>query len=118
MVFIKTLHFKKGVDKKWYIILPEWLGMPEDLEMTSGADIWLDMISRNSNDCVLAMSEGSFEGAHAIELLAERTVEQGGGADYVLKVYNGERINLKMWLCDVTSYVWRKLPEVIYFRVK
>ncbi|MBW4891101.1 hypothetical protein KXQ82_15350 [Mucilaginibacter sp. HMF5004] len=115
MINIKKLHFKKNASEKWFLSLPEWNGGPEELEMVSGADTLLDILSEDGSECILYMSESQFEGAHVIELLAEREPDKGGGGDYILKVYNGEVIDLKIWLCEVTRWVWGKLPVSIYF---
>jgi hypothetical protein len=118
IVNIKTLHFKKDLHEKWHILLPDWRGSPDELEMVSGADTWLDIVSDDKDECVVYMSEEAFEGAHPIKLITERLPEQGGGGNYVLEVYNMEIIDLEIWLCEVTRWLWGKLPEVIYFRVK
>jgi hypothetical protein len=37
-----------------------------------------------------------------------------GGAYYLMKEYNGIEYNLKLWLCDVTLFVFNEFPEKIY----
>jgi hypothetical protein len=118
IVNIKTLHFKKDLNRRWYIVLPGWQGSRDDLEMVSGADTWLDIVSDDRDECVLCMSEDEFEGAYPIQLTAERAPGQGGGGNYVLKMYNMQVVDLEIWLCEVTRWLWGKLPGVIYFRVK
>lgn len=117
-VYIKTLHFKKDTNSKWYIMLPEWEGDPGDLEMVSGADTWLDIVSGDGDDCVLYMSDAHFEGAHMMSLIIEKPVDEGGGGIYILHAYNAQTIDLSIWLCDVTRWVWGVLPPAIYFKAK
>jgi hypothetical protein len=40
---MKTFKFEKEKDNRWYIILPEWTGEKEELEMVCGADSMLDI---------------------------------------------------------------------------
>jgi hypothetical protein len=42
--------------------------------------------------------------------------EIGEGAWYILNQYLGIDFNLKMWLCDVTKFVFGNFPKKIYFK--
>jgi hypothetical protein len=86
--------------------------------MVSGADVMLDIIADDGNECVLYMSDMFFEGAQMLKLMFERLPEQGGGGDYILHAYNCEIIDLNIWLCEVIRWLWGTLPDAIYFKVK
>ena len=112
---MNTYNFYKEHTKRWYIDLPDYTGSKADLEMVSGADTMLDLIADGKKKTSLTISEEPFEGSSQLDLIKLCPIEQGGG-DYILKVYNGEEINHKMWICEVAHYVFGKIPQVIYFK--
>jgi hypothetical protein len=112
----QTFRFYKTKSKDWYIDLPGWTGSVEELAMVQGADTMLDQVSGYTNECYLKISDQPFDGAEVIKLVSSRTDTYGGGGDYVLERYESETINHKMWLCEVTRYVFDALPEYIYFK--
>ncbi|MEE1884370.1 DUF6717 family protein [Pedobacter flavus] len=112
----ETFRFYKDQKNEWFIDLPEWEGSIAQLEMVEGADTMLDIISNNTRECFLKISDESFDGAEVLELQYARTNGEGGGGDYLLKFYNGQEINQKVWLCEVTKWLFRYLPDKIYFR--
>ena len=54
---MKNLKFEKENDDKWYIVLPEWEGAHNELEMVAGADVLLDSISKDGKYCEINVSE-------------------------------------------------------------
>lgn len=102
------LKFTKDSNNKWYVVLPEWEGSPEDLEMVCGADTMLDILAKGNFEVTLNISETPFENA-TLELHFDR--EENGGAWYNLK---SEFFNFEVWLCYVTTFVFGSLPKTIY----
>ena len=102
-------RFEKHKDDKWYIVLPEWTGEKYDLEMVCGADIMLDLLSNNEKFVELYIKLEPFE--HDLELHFIKEEYDGGW-------YNVKpNIDLNVWLCSVTKYVFGFLPTKIYFKV-
>lgn len=114
----KTLEFKKNPKDEWYVLLPEWHGDPEDLQMVEGADQWLDLLADGTRSVCLLLADEKFENAEMLTLLHVREPNLGGGGDYYLENYQGQMIGLKLWLCEVTRFVFDTLPQRIYFLKK
>lgn len=98
---------------RWYIDLPNWEGAIADLQMVSGADNMLDYMSEGGNKVNLLISEEWFEGSDLLKFQREAT-ELENGSYYLLKEYRGINLDLEMWLCDVTKFVFGKFPENLY----
>jgi len=111
---MKTLKFYKEISGKWFVDLPEWNGDKTDLEMVSGADTMLDIISEGENEVVLLFSKKYFDNSNKLELLSLAT-DIGNGAYYKLNKYIGIKFHLKIWLCDVTKFVFGDFPKKIFF---
>lgn len=94
----------------WYIDLPEWEGSKEDLAMVSGADTLLDDLS-NGNDIVIVEAYLEEQDDSFLHLRKLYDCEYNG-ADYEV-VSTGD----KLWLCDVTKFVFGGLPNDIFIRV-
>lgn len=89
---------------------------PADLQMVEGADKWLDMISENQMELKIAMSDAPFTNAEVLTLLRIREENLGGGGIYYLETYQSKKIDLKLWLCEVTSFVFDCIPQKIFFK--
>jgi hypothetical protein len=103
----------------WFVDLPEWEGEQSELQMVMGADIFLDLLSQSENEVFIRMSTKEFEGSETLEFLHLGRFEGpeiGEGAWYGLRSYMGLDYNLKMWLCDVTKFVFGEFPKKIYFK--
>lgn len=111
----RTFKFEKNATNEWYMILPEWKGDPEDLQMIEGADEWLDLLSITGEKVKLILSDKKFEDAEFLSLLRIREENLGGGGIYYLERYQGEKVDLKLWLCEVTRFVFAAIPQRIYF---
>jgi hypothetical protein len=112
----KTFEFKKVNTTDWYLILPEWKGDPEDLQMVEGADEWCDLMSNGGTRLAVTLSNEKFEQAEILTLLRLREENLGGGGIYYLESYQGNKVGLKLWLCEVTRFVFRDIPQRIYFK--
>lgn len=113
---VQDFRFYKELDGRWYVEIPEWKGPKEDLEMVQGADSMLELISGDAKECYLTFADVPFEGAEVLVLEHVREPNLGGGGDYFLHKYEGETTLLRLWLCEVTNYVFKGLPEQIFFR--
>lgn len=84
--------------------------------MVEGADAMLDYVGNDNNEVILALSEEPFEGSAMLKLIHDYSKETGGGGIYLLEDYGGNKLNQEMWLCEVTAWVFGKLPPSIYFK--
>ncbi len=111
---MRNFKFYKESSGRWYVDLPEWEGDKSELEMVSGADTFLEILSQGEQTVNVTLSTVSFDGSEVIELLKED--ENIGGGWYILNSFIGLEFNLEMWLCDVTKFVFGELPNKIYFK--
>jgi hypothetical protein len=113
------LKFTKEISG-WYAVLPEWDGPKSDLKMVMGADTWLDLLCDGEWDVWLMISDESFKGANELIRIAfgcdvgDEIAESG--ATYKIENYMGIPYDFKLWLCDVTEFVFGYFPEVIYYQ--
>ena len=115
---MKNYRFYKD-EYGWFIDLPEWEGERWDLQMVAGADTFLDLLLQGEIETYVTLSSTPFEDCEM--LLFEHygrleAWELGEGAWYVLTSYQGQDYDLKMWLCNVTKFVFGDLPDKIYFK--
>lgn len=101
----KCLKFVK-LANRWFVILPEYEGAVEELEMVAGADKLLETLSDGNSVVSLEISDSptSFDG-----ILMIRQEMDDMGATYLLG-------SGTVWLCNVTKYVLGEFPKYIYFR--
>jgi len=112
----RKIRFYKNTEHEWYADIPEWGGAIADLQMVEGADELLNWIAAQDNECTLLMADGHIENAEILDLVYVREENLGGGGDYLLESFRGEFKNHKLWLCGVTEFVFKQLPERIYFK--
>lgn len=99
---------------RWFADLPEYIasgGTEDDCEMVSGADTWIDYLSKGKDSVFITISEEHFPKAEWLMLLAKDDY----GANYIAHTYEDEYVDLVMWLCPVTLFVFGKYPEIIYY---
>ncbi|SEO28850.1 DUF6717 family protein [Niastella yeongjuensis] len=114
---METYLFVKNGDE-WFIDLPEYIeqgGNAGDLQMVDGADTMLDLMAERGTSVVLNISEEPFEGADVL-VMTGKCDPSVGGAYYLMEKYNGREVNHRMWLCQVTEFVFGKLPERIFVK--
>jgi len=109
----RRLRFYKEVDGSWFVDLPEWTGSKSELQMVSGADTMLDFMSEDKGEVSVYISDGDFEGGDVL-VFNRFAHEIGNGAHYKLPKFKGVDINLDVWLCDVTAFVFGFFPKSIY----
>ena len=115
---MKNYRFYKD-DYGWFVDLPEWEGDRFNLQMVSGADIFCDILSQGESEVFVTLSKEPFEYCGILEFLHLGRLEGfelGEGAWYSLKEHMGLPFDLKMWLCDVTKFVFGEFPKQIYFK--
>lgn len=103
----------------WYIDLPQFLargGSKNDLQMVEGADALLRLMARGKSNIYIRMDTEPFDGADVLELVQLCDAPKGGGY-YLMHTCRSRIINKKIWLCDVTLFVFGDMPQRIYVGV-
>ena len=100
--------FEKDPDNRWYVVLPEWKGEREELEMVMGADTMLDIIAQGENTVRIAISENAFE---EYKYMLSFLEEEAGGGNYLL---TSEHHQFDVWLCHVVKFVYGYIPKFLY----
>ncbi len=114
---MNTYQFNKEATG-WYVDLPEYIaggGSKDDLQMVEGADVMLDIIREGKSTVSLEIDLHPFPEATKL-LLVEKCDPYIGGGYYLLEEWNGKKIGMRMWLCNVTEWVFGHLPAFIYIK--
>lgn len=116
---VNTFNFYKE-NKRWYIDLPKWeemFGEKDSLEMVEGADLMLDHIAGDNRTEVKLKLSDTLVLKNYLDLtsICDPDIDLKTGANYVMTHYNGKPHVQKMWLCDVTQFVFGGFPNIIYF---
>jgi hypothetical protein len=104
----KKFTFVKEESNRWYVVLPEWEGDKEELEMVLGADTMLDILSQGEGIVDVLLSEEPFENYRF--KLTFMTEESGGG----WYMFKSDLHDMNIWLCHVTKFVFGDFPKTIY----
>jgi hypothetical protein len=112
---MKTLKFYKEDSGSWYVDL-DWKGAKAELLMVAGADTMLDILAGNKASVELDVDLHAFTNSTMLTLRHKGETE--GGGHYFVKEHNGQQLNLEVWLCDVTNFVFGYIPEKIFFRLR
>ncbi len=110
---MRAFRFYKEIDNRWYVDLPEWTGDKSELEMVAGADVMLEFMAEGESEISVTLSETQFEGSDALQFVCAAS-DIGSGAYYEMEKYKGIYLHLKMWLCNVTLFIYGKFPDKIY----
>ncbi len=105
------LTFEKWENGKWFVVLPEYDGDQEDLEMIDGADILLDFLSTDALYVTVEVSLEEKKDYSMLELIAHDEI----GGTYI--VNNLQDFDKDVWLCNVVHYIFGEHPKTIYFKV-
>ncbi len=105
------MTFEKWEDGRWFVVLPEYNGMQEDLEMVDGADTFLDFLTTDDRFVTIDLSLDHEPGYACLELVDHNSV----GGTY--QVDGIEGFYQDVWLCNVMHFVFGEHPETIYFKV-
>lgn len=112
---MRILNFEKDPDGKWYVVFPDYPGPRADLEMVLGADMMLDIYAQGEGNVSLTVSETEVAGFDVINLV-ELCDETTGGAYYKVSIINNIDYDFRIWLCDVTKFVFGYFPEFLYLK--
>lgn len=106
------LSFEKWEDGRWFVVLPDYDGEQEDLEMVDGADTLLDFLTTDGMYVIVNVSLEE-ENGYPIQLnLVDHDVLGG-----TYRVENLEGFNQNVWLCNVVHFLFGEHPEMIYFKM-
>lgn len=100
----ETFNFIKEPNGNWYIVLPDWEGSKDDLQMVMGADTMLDRFAEGEDFVKLLIADRDFENSYHLKL-SRKTPEYDGGGYYSLFDPQEEFI-MEVWLCKVTNFVF------------
>ena len=113
---MEILRFYKEISGNWYADIPEWTGRKSALQMVAGADDLLEFLTEDKQcsvkDVHLHFSETPIKDS---DCLVKTRNCLFNGANYRLNELEGEEIDLKVWLCNVTKHVFGHFPKKIYF---
>lgn len=111
---IQKVKFYKEKSGRWYIDLPEWEGSKEDLEMVLGADDLMNLISQGDDEVYAQIGDEKFPGANQMIMVEMGSIDMGG-AWYLVPSIGQIDFNLRLWICDVTKFIFGHFPETIWF---
>lgn len=104
------ITFEKWENGKWFVVLPDYDGDQDDLEMVDGADKLLDFLTTDNLYVTVKVELEEFPDCSELKLIVHD--ELGG----TYKVNNVKGFNEDIWLCNVVHYIFGEHPEVIYFK--
>ena len=104
------LTFEKWENGKWFVVLPDYDGDQEDLEMVDGADEFLDYMTKDGLYVNLDVSLDENPGYYFLKLEVHDEI----GGTYITNYGNFRK---DIWLCNVVHYLFGEHPEIIYFRL-
>ena len=106
------LTFEKWEDGRWFVVLPDYDGDQEDLEMVDGADTFLDYLTEDGLYVTVDVSlEDTGDDAIILKLAAHDAI----GGTY--EVENLPEFKYDVWLCNVVHFLFGEHPDMIYFKV-
>lgn len=94
---------------KWFVDIP-WDGSVEDLQMVSGCDVLLDILSNGLFYVDIQVSTSELDGEY-IKLTKKE--EDEFGCYYSCSTYNFKG---DIWLCNVTKHLFNVFPKEFYFK--
>lgn len=105
------ISFEKYNDGRWFVVLPNYEGSFEDLEMVDGADKLLDVLTEDNLyvNLNVSLNENELFLPATLQLISH---DECGAYYEVLDFpdYEGE-----IWLCNVVHEIFGEHPEKIYF---
>ena len=107
------LSFEKYEDGRWFVVLPDYDGLFEDLEMVENADKMLDALTTDGLCVTLDVicEEPTQENYFTLKIEAHDEV----GAHY--NVSECDKFQGTIWLCNVVHEVFGDHPERLYCKV-
>lgn len=111
---IQKVKFYKEKSGRWYIDLPEWEGTKEDLEIVLGADELMNLLAQGDDEIYVQIGDEKFPGANQMIMVEMGSIDMGG-AWYLVPSIGQIEFNLRLWICDVTKFIFGQFPETIWF---
>ena len=105
------LSFEKWDNGKWYVVLPDYDGDPEDLEMMNGAD---DLLEFMTDDGMYVNVKVTRDDRASYPIILRMVDHDEIGGTY--QVENLEGFNQNVWLCNVVHFLYGEHPELIRFK--
>jgi hypothetical protein len=112
-----TYRFYKD-EEGWFVDLPDSPFTKGELQMVMGADTFLDILAQGDSEVYVNISRQQFVGSDTLHYECQGLLEgpeYGEGAWYFLNEYQGISYTIRLWLCDVTKYVFGDFPMKIFF---
>ena len=111
---VNRMRFYKE-DHMWFVDLPQWKGAKWNLLMVQGADTLLDNLNQGTDDVVVDFAlkrEYLVDDTEIIHLKGTKDrLPEGRYYDYELR-----NVEWRLWLCDVSAFVFEYHPDNIYFK--
>lgn len=111
---VNRMRFYKE-DYMWFVDLPQWKGAKWNLLMVQGADTLLDNLNQGTDDVVVDFAlkrEYLVDDTEIIHLKGTKDrLPEGRYYDYELG-----NVEWRLWLCDVSAFVFGYHPDNIYFK--
>lgn len=112
---MQILEFTK-IGNKWYVVLDNWKGPFEDLEMVNGADTFLEVLASKIRKDRVVMKVWTQKPDEPCGKLC-MIHSDNDGATY--QVENCLFYTSTIWLCNVTKFVFDgSHPGTIFFKLK
>lgn len=114
---MEVFKFEKELDGSWFVVLPEWFGDKSDLQMVSGADVMLDILSQGENvvELQVYLEDPKTSSEVVIKLdFVRKATELNNGAYYFINQIDGVVMNFTIWLCDVMLFIFKEFPNTIW----
>ena len=108
-----VFDFERWEDGRWFVILPEWDGDQEDLEMVEGANKMLDSLTTDGMYSSLDISMEDPEDEDNFTLDIEAHDEDGA----FYNVIGCDKFEGTIWLCNVVHFVFGDHPDRLFCRV-
>lgn len=107
------ITFECWEDGRWFVVLPEWEGDQDDLEMVENADKMCEALSDDGLYVTIELSTEEPESGDYFTLELEG--HDPDGAFY--NVINCDRFDGNIWLCNVVHFLFEEHPDRFYCRV-
>lgn len=102
-----VLKFIK-LSNKWYVDIP-WDGDVNDLQMVSGSDLLLDILSKGDSQVTLDISVENLDGSFVLN----KKNDDEFGCFYSCYTYEFKG---DIWLCNVTKHLFNEFPQKFYVK--
>ena len=97
------LTFEKWEDGRWFVVLPDYDGDQEDLEMV------------DAEDGLYVTVDVSLEDTEDDAIILKLAAHDAIGGTY--EVENLPEFKYDVWLCNVVHFLFGEHPDMIYFKV-